>query len=367
MLQKKIGISGYYGMDNFGDDLFAITSYLGVKKYWQSYNPYVISSNFDKFSVEYNNIPLLPESFLSREDACGKITRLCNLAYNSIMLDKIIFAGGSIFSSGHADSKKLAFFLRSKNNKYFSALGISVGPFENTVAEKNIKKQLEKFEFISVRDEISFMRLRDFQINAKITLAADLVGLLPLLIPGKPIEVEQKNENKNKFILGFSPCHIENSTETGFGYCDSFVRMAVKLAAIKNIEVYIICLNVVKDKYLCDYAQRQLVYFGVKSKIISRYSFGIFGIYEIISKLNFYSTVRLHGAIVAYLNKTPFYLYEYHEKCSEFLKFIGADSDKALNYIDEEFDAVIYNVQNYKISPIEFAKLSMRNFTEAPF
>ncbi|MGP5518786.1 hypothetical protein ACTXNA_11195, partial [Psychrobacter celer] len=70
------------------------------------------------------------------------------------------------------------------------------------------------------------------------------------------------------------------------------------------------------------------------------------------------------------LNKVPFFLYEYHEKCTEFLIFINEDIHE-INEINDNFlisNKVIYSLcEQKKLMAVEcYTQKSRLNITENP-
>jgi len=143
----------------------------------------------------------------------------------------------------------------------------------------------------------------------------------------------------------------------------------------KNIdfEVNIICLNqnnINGDLMLCNLAKKLLQLANINAKLIKYKDIGVEETWKEISKLDFFVSVRLHGAITAYLNKVPFYLYEYHEKCTEFLNFIGEETHKAnsLNNTSIIANKILDSItsKNNLMDVKCFEQLSKLNITENP-
>jgi len=181
----RIGFSGYYGMANYGDDLFAITAFLASQKYWEKFDPLLLCRRISNFKANYGIAPFIPHGALANLELTGKFCRLTNLLWNSFNLDKIVFAGGSLFHSGGISARDFVFLLKRGRRDYFSAIGVSIGPFEDMSSERRVCKKLRSFEYISVRDRVSYERLMSYDIEGKVVQAADLVGVLPEFLQRK--------------------------------------------------------------------------------------------------------------------------------------------------------------------------------------
>ena len=163
--------------------------------------------------------------------------------------------------------------------------------------------------------------------------------------------------------IGFSPCWIPEDQEKTFKYINQFYNQISNLHNNFDYEVIILCLNENPsngDVLLCKQVEQKLLSSGIKCKLIYYSLLGVIGTWYEINNLDYYFTVRLHGAITAYLTETPFFLYEYHEKCSEFLKFIS----KNCKY--NEIDFINHGLKSPLLPVNEYYNYSKLNFLECP-
>lgn len=378
---SKIGFSGYYGMSNYGDDLFAIAAFLGAQKYWSQHEPRLLCEPISGLDVRYSIFPLIPKGGLASCDARGKFLRLTNLMWGAITLNKFVFAGGSLFSSSSSGGMNALIYLKRMRRDYFSAIGVSIGPFADSKTEKIVMDRLRGFEYIAVRDSISYERLMSYNMPSKIVQAADLVGVLPELLPFSPASMVSNctpGSNESETLqIGFSPCFLAASDHKAQYYCDQFVSFAHCFSKEKCLNVDVICLNqhpVVGDLNLCNYVINSLASKGIDCSLRLYQKQGALATWRRISELDAYYSVRLHGAITAYLSGIPFFLFEYHEKCTKFLDFIGKPADQRVESsqpIGADMSAILRNVLTSSLqsglSVSEFSSLSEKNFTCAPF
>lgn len=349
-------ITGYYGMRNYGDDLFSVLTYLGLKKHNLVYSCKIISPRQNNdLNLEYSCFGIFKHGY-PYLNKYGTAVRVMNVLYAlQNKVDNIFFAGGSLYSS---DSFSTADLMYKKKNCNFHAMGVSVGPYKNGTAEKKVIDNLKRYSYISLRDKKSYERVKSYNLDAKIVLASDLAGLGVELIEKKP-----KKNNTLKHI-GFSPCWIDGEKEKTFQYINDFYDQISKLDNTLEYKVIILCLNENPsngDISLCQEIEKKLLARGINCALVYYSSLGVLGTWYAINDLDFYFTVRLHGAITAYLTETPFYLYEYHEKCTEFLRFIGKEGNNPeVNFDSELLKTTLLPVNDYG----HFSKL---NLVEHPF
>lgn len=348
-------ITGYYGMKNYGDDLFSVLSFKGVLKYGLVTECQLLCPELkDVGKLEYSCFNLFKKGY-PYLNKYGSISRLLNVIF-SIQGDvnNIFFAGGSLYSNSNWGPADLIY---KKKNCNFNAIGVSVGPFNNDKTEKKIINDLKYYSYIALRDKASYDRVKSYNLDAKIVLAGDLAGLGVELI-----EKKEKKVNPVKYI-GFSPCWINGEEEKTFKYINDFYRRISKLDR-SEYKVIILCLNENPsngDIGLCQQVEKRLLADGINCTLVYYGALGVIGTWHAINDLDFYYTVRLHGAITAYLTETPFHLYEYHEKCTEFLKYIGHESN--VSGIDFDGGSIKLN-----LLPVdEYLNLSKRNLIEHPF
>lgn len=351
---SKSLITGYYGMKNYGDDLFSILSFMGIAKYRIALNCKLLCPELKEINgLEYSCLNLFQYGY-PYLNKYGAISRLSNVIFSITgKVDNVFFAGGSLYSNSNWGPADLIY---KKKNCKFHAMGVSIGPFDNVNTEKKIINDLKKYSYISLRDKASFKRVKSYDLDAKIVLAGDLAGLGVELI-------EKKEKIINRVMnIGFSPCWIDNDIEKTFKYINNFYSEISKINSIEY-KIIILCLNENPsngDVSLCQHIEKKLVADGVNCTLVYYGALGVIGTWHAINDLDFYYTVRLHGAITAYLTETPFHLYEYHEKCTEFLNYIG--HDRSVLRVDSDIESTKLN-----LLPVgEYLNLSKRNLIEHP-
>ena len=369
---KKIGLTGYYGMSNYGDDLFGILSVLGAREYWPEYELSLLCPALEEIDVKYIYPHTLPAELFRCHNRTGAVVRLGTYAAGILYSDSIVYSGGSLFRSGRIGVKDLVHKILGRKIKFY-AIGVSVGPYDKTEDEKAVIEKLKAFDFISTRDKVSYDRLLSYDLGINISESADLAGVALRLM--SPVVTPKKSE-EGRLRLGFSPCFLKEAPTKAKKYCDIFISTILELSVEISIDVTVLCLNQhpeVGDFDLSQYVQSELLRLGVRTKLVLYQEFGVRGTWNLISNFDAYVSVRLHGAISSYLCGVPFLLFEYQEKCTEFLDYIGKhenerirDSDlKSTDYI-ENFKDIIFGRHSNVLCAHSYFEKSKRNFIDCP-
>jgi len=369
----KVGFSGYYGMNNYGDDLFAVASIIGSEKFLKDVDVRIIGTEIEglnaKFSVKFFLNLYRGNSLLS------KVYRMYIMFKEFIINDIIILSGGSIVSSDSSTKmrKMMKIFVSLKMAK-IAGMGISIGPFHNEIDRKEAEKFLRKFVYLSVRDNKSFELIKNMKLNCKIVNGKDLAGLIisnNSLIPKSSIVVNEKH------ILGVSLCNYErynshNNRDEELRNI-SIHSAIVKLMTENDIQLKIFVLNthlIQGDIEISEKLFKELTDKGFDVKIIYNKSNPL-KIWQEISSCNSFFSIRMHGGITAFLQQKSFSLVEYHEKCTEFLNDINQKNELRLPRKIKTSQEV-YNVlkklveeNNYYILPIKkYVEGSKKNFSD---
>lgn len=364
----RVIFSGYYGMCNYGDDLFGRIAYDAQRKYWPGFSSKILSPPIPGFDADFMVNSRFGIKNYNSMGLLGKLTRLSSTLSASLSNARVVYCGGSLFSGGSFGVRDVA----ERFSRYRpSAIGISIGPFKNGQVEQNIKRRLERFEFLAVRDQASYAWAESVGLT-RVVHAGDIAGLIPAVIDS---EFFSKVNSGKKLVIGFSPCRLLGSREEeSEKFCDSFFQavLALKKKGV-DFEVKIICLN--ENTYSGDVLLSKNIYKKMRDvnldvELIMYRSLGIDETLSAIKNLECYVTGRLHGAISAYMLGTKFLLWEYHRKCSDFLNEIGVPLDERLN-VDKSLAESLSNIlsvrQTYKMLPLAYRARAELNFTQASF
>jgi polysaccharide pyruvyl transferase WcaK-like protein len=108
----------------------------------------------------------------------------------------------------------------------------------------------------------------------------------------------------------------------------------------------------------------------IPCELVSRSTVSPKQLWRAISECSAFLTVRLHGAITAYLTDVPFVLYEYHRKCSDFVDDIR-QADSLRWPIEDpngpDIAALLAHSPTPSLAPSDYARRSDLNFVAAPW
>jgi polysaccharide pyruvyl transferase WcaK-like protein len=325
---KKVLYSGFYGFKNTGDDVFLEVTSWASKFLLNTTDVTFLTSNLP--ILNYNDSKHLSKSLFPGHNRIQSFNKL-------LTADYFISAGGSVFMNHHYHSiKEVAEYTKLFfNNKLKTgAIGVSIGPFKNISNENKVIKYLKKINFLSTRDKRSFDYVSSLNLPYTPIDSFDLAALLPLIYPSsiKP------NIYSSKKIIGISVCNVESLNDPKNIHIEiKRNKMFIDLINILNknsngdviFRFFILNGNeFIGDKNLSEYIIKVT---NIKNYEIINYQNNVFSTWRYISECDFMISIRLHGAIMAAYNKIPFILFDYHQKCTDFLYDIGQDKRLLIN------------------------------------
>lgn len=314
----EVSFSGYYGMNNYGDDLFAITCCLAGKHYL-SIDCKVVAP--EMAGVESNClVPSRLARFYSSLSFTGAMLRAI-FKINAVVTSSVLVLGGGSTVSPRPPKVYEAAARFFSGDKALIGLGLSVEPVGNESYHR-LKTFLGRFKLITLRDQASFQYVISMGLSRpRVVMARDLVGALPLFVPFKG--------RKESHVVGLAPCNYESyfggdlSIEKKRN--EAVITAVISYAKKNKKKVRLYSLNNHPehgDTKLVGHYYQSLVVAGVEAEIVANSENGALEIWHSIASCQIFLSVRLHGAITAYLAGLPFGLLEYHKKCTEFLNDI---------------------------------------------
>lgn len=326
--------SGYYGAKNSGDDAFVEVSSWGSEKFWGCTNHLFFAESIPQISTKV--------SYFGAHKNHLNFTRG---VYQILKSDVFVSAGGSTFHSGLTITD-LRTYAKLKKRIGFKgqtgAIGISLGPYTSATAEKNTIKYLKTLDFLALRDSKSYEVATSYNLPYKPVKAFDLAALLPEIY-----EIKSSNRNVSK-IVGISICNYETYTNGDLNNENRrniFISSLLKvLAEDKDIVFRFFIFNgneIVGDKFLTLKTISEIEKEISFNYEIVNYSPDVQSIYRKIGECSLVISTRLHASIFACYANVPFFLLEYHRKCTDFLFDVGQHEK--------------YRVYDGDISPIECA------------
>ncbi|NBL64816.1 polysaccharide pyruvyl transferase family protein [Flavobacterium sp. NST-5] len=363
----KAIFNGYYGVKNSGDDAFVEVSAWGAQKYWESTEQFFFAKDLPKTITPTTFYPPHKNHF-----------NFAKAVKDVFLSDVFASAGGSTF---HSALKKtdLRTYAKLKKKLGFSgktgAIGISLGPFRNTEAEKNTIAYLKTLDFLALRDEYSFKLAQSYNLPYQPVKAFDLAALMP--------EIYQFNKSsittKPQKIVGISICNYESYTGGNLAKeanRNQFIESLIgKLKIHKNILFRFFIFNgndiMGDEKLTFEIINRLNITNDLNFEVIP-YLPKVQDMFLKIAECDAVVSTRLHASIFACYSNTPFFLLEYHRKCTDFLNDVGqakqyllGDGEIAPQEIAKEIENIVFdqNIQQplYIAETIERARL---NFTQ---
>lgn len=319
------GFTGYYGMSNFGDDLFGALCAAAARRYWRA-EPLLVGPRIEGVAARFTvDDPSAAQRYGSSSLA-GKSGRLLSFCRGVIGSDVLVMGGGSVITGRQSFRKPLMMQAHRHRGLALAAVGVSIDPLENDLARSRVRAVLQDFSYLSLRDRRSFEVARSLDLQASIHHGRDLAGLLPLLDPAAPrLRVAGRPPR-----IGIAPCNY--TVRAGYAapapeaWQDAIVQSLSSLAAQQSVEAQVFSLNEHPqhgDEALADRLRDQLVEAGVTATRWRYRSQGPLDAARAIGVCDAMVSARLHGAIVAYMQGVPFAIVDYHQKCRDFAQDVG--------------------------------------------
>ena len=352
-------ISGYYGMNNSGDDALLNATVWGAKKFLLADKVAITSPK----KIAMNGIGNLSATLKTTQQFKGQ-NRLINYK-NALLSRQIIFGGGSVIHNSHDINLKLDMMKLSRGRHL--ALGISIGPFRDSQAESACRKFLNRCHFVGLRDNESFEIARDIAPNSNIQKTFDLAPLLLMnesfklkRVPRRGIAINLCSENDQPGLTKGDHYRIEK------------IAKLIKLVH-QNLKEPIYLFNMNGDLKVGDNALHKklqsLLPQDIEVKIIN-YDSNPFRLLQRLASFKAVVSTRLHGNIFGFLSETPTISINYHKKCDAWCDEIKLPAPHRVNknhidpyrllYTLEEI--LLNNTHKPNITPIQTAFMSLKNW-----
>lgn len=315
---SRAALVGFYGMLNFGDDLFRV----------------VVDQQLDPVRRQQLRVAGPPlsgtttrsvgPSFLTH--SVGRIDWLGSVSRTGVgisaMLGRptIVLGGGSVLTSVTGVRRVQQLISRFSRHR-FIGLGVSLGPFPDRESRTRVTRLLSRFSYLSLRDRRSYERAEAIEAGCPFELSGDLAALY------QPPEGTTKRYASHR-VLGVVVCNTPRLTPHHYAQMAAgiaaYVRrqdgeLSVSMLSLNNHPRYgddglMASIRAILEKESINCEERRYVDIGVANT------------WHALSGLDAVLSVRLHGAIPAYLSGVPFVLVEYQSKCRDFLDDIGQPS-----------------------------------------
>jgi len=338
---RKFFIFGYFGRNNFGDDLMLISLLRHMPK--SKYKKIVLSGNLS-FSNKIKNFNTIvyPRTVF-------------NFFKSLFQCTDFVLTGGSWFHDNYKKNPdKINFlikiilltvsliFLRFLNKKVI-LLGISIGPFSsNSIIKFFSYLSIYFSNTILLRDKksLSEIKLMNKNFLQKAILGRDLVEL-----------ISQDFNTKlsgNKNYLGISIMNLEQFKNNENIYdSEIYKKLVNKISKIliqkKKLKIKVFALWTPKDKDINDVheSQKFINLFDKKFKNrfeLIEYKNNYKSLLKEMIKCKYMISTRLHSFLTAYYLKQNFNVIVYNRKCADAAKHLMISKKRLLflNKINDE-------------------------------
>lgn len=326
----KVDFTGYYGMNNFGDDLFGAICWAAAQRYWNA-DPRLVGPVIAGVPSRYTMPNWFPARVYGATGPLGKASRLYSFLRATEGSDVLVMGGGSVITARESFRKPKMLSAQRRRGLQLAAVGVSIGPFPDSASEDSAAAFLEHFSYIAVRDRRSYELAVRMGLEGKTHHGRDLASLLPLLVP-KSERSDRSGAAGQSLRIGLAPCNYK----TGSGYAApdpetwqaGLIEALARLARRHPLQVDVFSLNehpTHGDFALAQRLCQTLDNRGIPARTIRYRARSPLTIVEAIDACDAVVSARLHGAIVAYLRGVPFTIIDYHPKCQDFAQDIGLD------------------------------------------
>lgn len=320
----RVGFTGYYGMRNFGDDLFGVLCAAAARRYWNA-EPTLVGPTLQEAQARGTWPTHLPANWYGSTGSVGKAARLFGFARGLQASDVLVMGGGSVLTARESFRKPMMLSARRRGRVELAAVGVSVGPFPDADAEASVARFVRQFSYLSVRDRRSYELAQRMGLSPILHAGRDLAGLLRTLYP-MPASVPRE---RSTLHIGLAPCRYtvraDHPAPTPAQWQAAAVSALARHAGDVPVHVTVFSLNGHPqhgDDALSAELEQRLRQAGVSVEL-RRYGGNPLATVREIHSCDAFVSARLHGAIVAYLCDVPFAIVDYHPKCRDFADDVG--------------------------------------------
>lgn len=318
-------ISAWIGRGNFGDELLAY----GLRLELCRAAPV---AQIDYHEAGRHPIFRAPDDVrieALQHTSDGRLRRLwARLRIPHRTHDTLLFGGGSILHSEHSIRWKHALLKRFRArrramNSLAGGVGISLGPFPNATAERMAADFVRDLDFLHCRDRSSAEFAGSLGSACTIIEGRDLAytvkAIHPELFLGQPVP----GRTGMSFILDPSlpPAQQQARFER--------MRAMIDHVTARGNTVLLIALYTA-SRYHDDRLAESLRTAAAHPDSVSVHAYrgDVFETLEQIASCSHFVSMRLHGAVSAFLSGVPFLPVNKHPKVREFARAAGLNADE---------------------------------------
>ncbi|WP_179257705.1 polysaccharide pyruvyl transferase family protein [Burkholderia sp. AU6039] len=297
----RIAFFGFYGRRNFGDDLFGYVLQRMAERAG-GVQPMLVGA------------PVQPElsaawrwssfsRYFGHGGLIGTIARFATYCAAMVRADVAAFGGGSLFGA-HASLAfaRLIVFGGALLRKPVAALGVSLGPFEDSGRRRQFLDLAARLDALAVRDAASLKELRDSVVRHPAVLLGDLAFALPALY--RPSCV---GESRTLIVAVHLIGYVEHAVAILRDADRSGRFDRVRFVALDDDSARV--ADAIRQRYTPQTMQFDDV----------RFADSIESIIDVLASASCIVTSKLHGAISGHVYGVPVLLFCYQRKCADFL------------------------------------------------
>lgn len=368
----RVAFAGYYGMSNFGDDLFALLCAKAAQRFWNA-EPRIIGPRLQESAVATTS--RLSAERYGGGGLVGRSARAWSFLRGLNDCDVLALGGGSVINARTSFRTPLMLSAQRRQRVQLGAVGVSIGPFADASSQSAAARTARAFSYIAVRDRRSHELAQTMGLGDITHAGCDLAALLPLLVPSA---IRRTHDAPR--IIGVAPCRYavraDHPAPSPDAWPIAFVNSIAAMARPPHVRVF--CLNGHARHGDLDMAAKlheALQARGIASSLYRHAAGAPLATVDAIADCDAFISARLHGAIVAYLRNVPFTIVDYHPKCRDFADDIGLDASLRIDDRAQDrkaFDAAIAAMLNARtpitgISPQIYALQAPGIFQCAPW
>lgn len=372
--EPRVAFTGYYGMRNFGDDLFGVLCATAARRFWNA-EPRLIGPPLTGLDAPGTWPRGLPRDWYGGTGITGRTARLLGFVRGLQGSDVLVLGGGSVINARRSFRTPLMLSAQRRGRLQLAALGVSIGPFPDAAAQAAAARNARAFSYIAVRDRRSFELAQAMGLGDVTHDGRDIAGLLPLLFPRAT-----RDRKDGPRTIGIAPCRYVVRDDHPAPACDAWLDSCVEALARASLplRVRVFCLNSHPehgDEAIATRLQARLGERGVDATLHRYDGRDPLATVGAIADCDAFISARLHGAIVSYLCGVPFTMVEYHPKCRDFADDIGLDAACRITAGScgrAAFEAAIATMLNedaipVRLSPDLYAQQALGIFQCAPW
>jgi polysaccharide pyruvyl transferase WcaK-like protein len=327
-------LAGYYGMRNSGDDALMYATAWGAKNLLKAKTTILgLFGDHERHNPADKQLNL---NFVQKFSGQNRIAHYTA----AIKSKRIIFGGGSVLHS-ETDINMKRHLMSLSSTKNSLAVGVSLGPFQSTASEKACTNFLNECGFVGVRDERSLAIARCIAPKANVEKTFDLA---PLLLCSD--QYQPGNKTRIGIALALCPVAIDPMGKTNKQAEKNRIEEICQLITTiyNNTGESITLIEFNGHSSLGDWSINNPIMARLKLTIpltIKPYNPNPFAVLQDITSYKALISMRLHGAVLGYLAKTPVISINYHEKCLGWCQQIGLAKDYQVNLEDQSIKEII--------------------------